>query len=83
MTTRGMTPAERLKAEAGDRMDAYLAHRAAKPKMKNPWMVALGIALLVPGIFMLGWELNSAWDFPLILSGILLISFFGHKENGQ
>ncbi|BCW64213.1 hypothetical protein [Arthrobacter sp. StoSoilB22] len=83
MTTGGMTPAAGLKAEAGDRMDAFLAQWAARPTTKNLWLVALGIALLVSGMFMLGREPTSGWDFQLILAGILLISPVHHKENGQ
>lgn len=82
MTTGGMTPAERLKAKSGDYLDIYKARRSAKPKMRNPWLVGVGVVLLVVGVFMLAMGINERLDFPLLIIGIVLIATFGYPEQG-
>jgi len=77
-----MTPAERLKAKTGTYLDTYSAQRASRAKMKNPWMVAVGIVFLVIGIFMLAMGTNEWLDFPFICIGIIVIAAFGYPEKG-
>ena len=82
MTIGGMTPAERLRAKTSDYLEAYSRQQAAKAKMRNPWLVALGVVVLVVGIFMLAMRTNEWLDFPFICVGIIVIAAFGYPEKG-
>lgn len=69
MTTGRITPIKRLKIRTGD----YLVTWLATLRMKNRWLLALGVGMIAVGTLMLDLKTNGWIAFLILAAGVILV----------